>query len=90
MQLKTKSRKLQEIWTDLTDIFLNYSSYNGNVERNLNRLNISTVKSNGGHIKCFFWINGKKQCVTISTTPSDRYAGRQILRQFRKIYEKNS
>lgn len=87
MKLKTNNKVLGKIWDNLLDIFLDYKSYNSQVEYKLNKLGIDTVHDKGSHVKCFFNVNGQKCCITIATTPSDRYAGRQILRQFRRYYE---
>lgn len=86
MKIKTNNKDLKKIWTELSDIFLDYSKYNLSIEKQLIKLGIEVVRDKGNHVKLFFYHKGKKSCITIATTPSDQYAGRQILRQIRKIY----
>ena len=87
MKIKTTSTELSKIWDELSNVFLEYSKYDAKIEKRLNKLCIETVHNKGNHVKLFFYVKGKKQCIIIATSPSDTYAGRQILRQFRKCYE---
>ena len=80
--MKTKSKELNIIWADLEAIFLNYKGITPRVIKDLQKLGIE-VKINK-HVKMTI----KGQIYTISASPSDKYAGRQILRVIRRIYEK--
>lgn len=79
--MKTTSEELILIWADLQAIFLNFKGVNKRVIKDLQKLGIKVYGN--GHPK----IRIKDQVITLSVTPSDKYAGRQILRQIRRLYE---
>lgn len=79
--MKTTSEELNLIWGDLEAIFLNFKGVNKRVIKDLQKLGIEVYGN--GHPK----IRLKGQVITLCTTPSDKYAGRQILRQIRRLYE---
>lgn len=79
--MKTTSEELNLIWADLEAIFLNFKGVNNRVKKDLLKLGIEVYGN--GHPK----IKVKGQVITLCTTPSDKYAGRQILRQIRRVYE---
>ena len=79
--MKTKSEELNLIWADLEAIFLNFKGVNNRVKKDLLKLGIEVYGN--GHPK----IKVKGQVITLSVSPSDKYAGRQILRQIRRVYE---
>ena len=82
--MKTTSEELNLIWGDLEAIFLNFKGVNKRVIKDLQKLGIEVYGN--GHPK----IRLKGQVITLCTTPSDKYAGRQILRQIRRLYEQNN
>ncbi len=79
--MKTKSEELNLIWQDLEDIFLNFKGVNKRVIKSLKKLNIEVYGNKHPKIKI------KDQVITLCVSPSDIYAGRQILRIIRRIYE---
>jgi len=79
--MKTTSEELNLIWADLEAIFLNFKGVNKRVIKDLQKLGIEVYGN--GHPK----IRVKGQVITLCVTPSDKYAGRQILRQIRRVYE---
>lgn len=79
--MKTTSEELNLIWADLEAIFLNFKGVNNRVKKDLLKLGIEVYGN--GHPK----IRVKGQVITLSASPSDKYAGRQILRQIRRVYE---
>lgn len=79
--MKTTSEELKLIWADLEKIFLNFKGVNSRVIKDLAKLGIEVYGN--GHPK----IRVKDQVITLSVTPSDINAGRQILRQIRRLYE---
>lgn len=85
--MTTNSKDLKPIWNELECIFKSYKKYNDDIETRLKKLNINTTRVKGNHVKLCFLIDGIKKYVTIATTPSDTYAGKQILRQIRRLYE---
>lgn len=87
MQLKDNTHLNRSIWKELESIFKNYKRYNSIIENRLTKLNIDVTRVKGNHIKLGFLVNNVKKYVTISTTPSDTYAGKQILRQIRRLYQ---
>lgn len=78
--------EFQQDWLILQDVFSNYRRFTDVIERKLNRIGVIAIKSRK-HIKLIFSLGENDFCVVISATPSDRYAGNQILRVFRRIYE---
>ena len=80
--MKTTNEHLKQIWPQLEAIFLNYKGITSKVVKDLQKLGIE-VKINK-HAKII--IEG--YIFTISATPSDKYAGRQILREIRRYYER--
>lgn len=80
--MKTKSEELNLIWHDLEKIFLNFKGVNKRVIIDLAKLGIEVYGN--GHPK----IRIKGYVITLCTSPSDKYAGRQILRQIRRLYER--
>lgn len=81
--MKTSSKELTAIWNDLQDIFLDFKGVNGKVRNKLHRIGFEVYGDKHPKVRV------KGQVVTLSTTPSDEYAGRQILRIIRRIYERN-
>lgn len=81
--MKTSSKELNTIWNDLQDIFLDFKGVNGKVRKKLQRIGFEVYGNKHPKIRV------KGQVVTLSTSPSDEYAGRQILRVIRRIYERN-
>lgn len=81
--MKTSSKELMIIWDDLQDIFLDFKGVNGKVRKELQRIGFEVYGDKHPKIRV------KGQVVTLSTSPSDKYAGRQILRIIRRIYERN-
>lgn len=79
--MKMTSEELNLIWHDLERIFLNFKGVNNHVRKDLAKLGIEVYGN--GHPK----IRLKGQVITLCTSPSDIYAGRQILRQIRRVYE---
>lgn len=79
--MKTTSEELNLIWDDLQKIFLDYKGVTNRVRKDLAKLGIEVYGN--GHPK----IRLKGQVITLCTSPSDIYAGRQILRQIRRVYE---
>jgi len=87
--MNTTSSELAPIWNSLKSIFSNYTKYTSKVESDLQKLNIPVTRIKGNHAKLCFIVNGIKKYVTISCSPSDTYAGNQILRQIRRIYNES-
>ncbi len=79
--MKTTSEELNLIWSDLEAIFLSFKGVNKRVIKDLKKLGIEVYGN--GHPK----IRVKGQVITLCVTPSDKYVGRQILRQIRRVYE---
>ena len=79
--MKTTSEELNLIWADLEAIFLDYKGVTSKVRKDLKKLGFEVYGN--GHPK----IKVKGQVITLCTTPSDIYAGRQILRRIRRVYE---
>lgn len=79
--MKTTSEELNLIWADLEAIFLDYKGVTNKVRKDLKKLGFEVYGN--GHPK----IRVKGQVITLCATPSDIYAGRQILRRIRKVYE---
>lgn len=85
--MKTDSKDLMLVWDDLQEIFLNFRKFNSTTQDKLERLGFRVVY-NSKHPKMYIERNGVTHVVTLCTTPSDGYAGRQILRKIRSIYER--
>lgn len=86
--MKTTSKDLLPIWDELQDIFKDFVKLSRKHLKRLRKLGFKVVYNKSNHPKIYIPRNGVTYCVTFSTTPSDRYAGRQILRQIRAIYER--
>ena len=84
--MKLANTKLQETWKELEDIFGDFHKLTSKHISRLEKLGFKVVYM-GGHPKLYIEHNGTVHVVTFSSTPSDRYAGRQILRQIRRIYD---
>ena len=80
--MKTNSKELNLIWQDLENIFLDFKGVNKNVIKDLNKLGFEVYGNKHPKIQI------KGYVITLCTTPSDKYAGRQILRQIRRLYER--
>jgi hypothetical protein len=87
--MKTKNHELNEVWGELCDIFIPTFKIDKRTINRLGKLGF-IVYQHKGHPKMYFYIDGVKQCVILSSTPSDNYASRQTLRQIRRIYEKKT
>lgn len=79
--MKTTSEELNLIWAGLEVIFLDFKGVTSKVRKDLKKLGFEVYGN--GHPK----IRVKGQVITLCVTPSDKYAGRQILRQIRRVYE---
>ena len=84
--MKTKDQELQRIWPELEDIFMDYPGLTAKVQKRLANLGWTSSKS-GEHGKIYMKIHGKERMMVVSLSPSDKQAGRQILRQIRRMYE---
>lgn len=74
-------------WNELQEIFdVQPFKWNSKKQKQLERLGYK-VERNSGHPKMYIIHNNKTHCITLCSTPSDMYAGRQILRCIRRIYE---
>lgn len=82
----TRSKELNKVWDDLQDIFINYTKLTSKIITKLEKLGFE-CRFNGNHLMVYMYVNGQKRCTTISTSPSDNYAGSMILKQIRRIYE---
>lgn len=89
MKLKTNNTELNRIWPELCDIFDDYRGLNLRNIRKLESLGIKAEKAGSGHYKFRFLVSGRAYNIICSATPSDFQAGRQILRQIRRLYETN-
>lgn len=85
--MKTNNKTLLEKWDELSDIFSDFKRYKDLDINKLHKLGFEVVY-NGKHPKMYFYIDNKKYYITLSSTPSDKYAGKQILRQIRRYYER--
>ena len=86
--MKTKDEELQLIWDDLVRVFMGYKKLTPKLCKRLEGLGYKITKE-GDHAKVYMNIHGSERCMVISTTPSDKNAGRQILRQIRRMYEQD-
>ena len=80
--MKTTSKELQKIWEDLKRIFMEYTYLNAKTIRDIEGLGFRIEKGKV-HSKVIMPVG----MMVISNTPSDKQAGRQILRQIRRMYE---
>ena len=84
--MKTKDAELNQIWEELKNIFMDYRGLNASVIRRLKGLGWEATKD-GAHGKIYMKIHGEEKMMVVSCSPSDKQAGRQILRQIRRMYE---
>lgn len=80
--MTTTSAELNKIWPELTDIFMSYTNFNSRTAKRLTAIGFGINRCNN-HIKIIMPVG----TMIISSTPSDNQAGRQILRQIRRMYE---
>ena len=85
--MKTKDSELNLIWDELKSIFWEYRRMDSKIISRLNAIGVE-VEKNKSHAKLYFNIHGERKFTVISSTPSDKQAGRQILRQIRRMYER--
>lgn len=81
--MKTTSESLNKIWPELIDIFGQYKKLDSRTVSRLTSIGFIVFRF-GAHAKITMPVG----VMTISTTPSDKHAGRQILRQIRRMYER--
>ena len=86
-KMKTTSVLLKPMWEELKSIFMGFTKFNPKMQRRLEHLGYE-VKTNGKHFKMYVELNGNKHMVLISSTPSDAFAGNQVLQEIRRIYER--
>ena len=84
--MECRTIEYQQEWLILQEAFSDYKRFTDVIEQKLNRIGVIAIKTRK-HIKLVFSLGDNNFCVVISATPSDRYAGNQILRVFRRIYE---
>lgn len=70
----------EEHWDVFVEVFRDYKKFTSKIEARLNSIGCRIVYNNV-HVKIFY----KNACMIISAAPSDRQAGRQILRTLRKL-----
>ena len=85
--MKTTDEQLNKIWDSLEDIFMDYKGLSLTVCRQLEGLGFRVEKTSK-HSKIYMPIRGQERMMVVSNTPSDKHAGRQILRQIRRMYER--
>lgn len=85
--MKTTSETLRPIWEELKDIFFSFKKMNAKTVGRLEKLGYE-VKFSGNHYKVFIELGNKKEMILISSSPSDTYAGSQILQDIRRAYER--
>lgn len=88
MKLKTKSKELENVWNDLNDIFNNSRKLSKKYYIKLEKLGYKVCQENS-HPKMYINYKSKVYVITLSTSPSDKQWGRQVLRIIRRIYEQN-
>lgn len=81
-RLATTSNELNKIWCELIDIFIDYKGLSVHVIQRLENVGF-IVNKGSNHSKIVMPVG----MMVVSNTPSDRHAGRQILRQIRRMYE---
>lgn len=86
-KMKTSSKLLQPMWEELKDIFMCFRKFTDKMQRRLERLGFEVKNSGGKHYKMYIELNGNKYMILISSTPSDTFAGNQILQEIRRVYE---
>ena len=87
-KMKTTSKLLEPVWEELKSIFMGFTKFNSKMQRRLEHLGYE-VKCNGKHHKMYVELDGNRYMVLISSTPSDAFAGNQVLQEIRRIYEKH-
>ena len=80
--LKTTSEELNKIWNELIEIFIDYTGLNNKLIKSLEAVGFDVKRG-----RCHTRIVMPVGTMIISNTPSDKQAGRQILRQIRRMYE---
>lgn len=80
--ITTDNERLKAIWPDLQKIFMGYKSLTYKVIQSLESLGFEVQKGKN-HTKIIMPVG----TMVISNTPSDKNAGRQILRQIRRMYD---
>ena len=83
MKFKTTSSELNKILPILIELLLERRKFTNNDIAQFNKIGITAIKTRK-HIKLYV----KNKIVILSATPSDLNAGRQALREIRKIYER--
>lgn len=88
-KMKTSSTDLQVIWDELCDIFSEQGRRNFSQKKikRLEGLGFQVEKNGGGHIKIKVNYKGRVSNIICSSSSSDKNACRQVLREFRRIYE---
>lgn len=86
--MNTTSITLQRdgLWDELQDIFLKFKKFDKKTQVRIKKLGFRTHWEKCKHPKMYIELD-RTYIITLCTTPSDNYAGRQILRQIRKVYE---
>lgn len=80
--MQTQSEQLNKIWSELIDIFIDYKGLSVRVIQRLETLGF-IINKGSNHSKIIMPVG----MMVVSNTPSDKHAGRQILRQIRRMYE---
>lgn len=80
--MQTHSEQLNKIWSELIDIFIDYKGLSVRVIQRLETLGF-IINKGSNHSKIIMPVG----MMVVSNTPSDKHAGRQILRQIRRMYE---
>lgn len=86
MHIKVSNTELLKIWDKLEEIFYDYTGFDKRFVYSLQSIGWY-AEINGKHCKIYMNVGDNKKTMIISSTPSDRHAGRQILRQIRRMYE---
>ena len=81
-KMQTHSEQLNKIWSELIDIFIDYKGLSVRVIQRLETLGF-IINKGSNHSKIIMPVG----MMVVSNTPSDKHAGRQILRQIRRMYE---
>ncbi len=75
-----------ETWEELQNIFdVQPFKFSNKTKEKIERLGYRVVHNNGKHPKMYIHLD-KTYVITLCST-GERYCGRQILRQIRKVYE---
>ena len=80
-----RNDELSKIWSTLQDIFTDYRGLKSRDIKKLNSINFY-VDMKGNHTRIIMPVG----VMIISHSPSDKNAGRQILRQIRRMYSKEN